>query len=97
MTLVELEQRVIDYLRSASIHAQAQARTHAPQALSLRHGRVCDRRRFGALQPRARSAALGRAAHVPTDTLRATALRRKEDDEMQRMDQLEQVWVWRCD
>ena len=94
MMLVELEQRVIDYLRSASIHAQVQARAHAPQALSLRHG-LCLRppplwRTATANAPR--SAGLRRAAHMPTDTLRATALRRKEDDEMQRMDQLEQVW-----
>ena len=52
----------------------------------------CNREREAQRWAAPRSAGPRRTAHMPTDTLRATALRRKEDDEMQRMDQLEQVW-----
>jgi hypothetical protein len=53
---------------------------------------LCNREREAQRWAAPRSAGPRRTAHMPTDTLRATALRRKEDDEMQRMDQLEQVW-----
>ena len=43
-------------------------RVHTHPGTCIRHGRVCDRRRFAA--PQTRTAALGRAAHMPTNTLR---------------------------
>jgi hypothetical protein len=81
------------------MHKCKRARTH-PRHFHYATARVCDRtalahcnREHEAQRWAAkRSAGPRRTAHMPTDTLRATALRRKEDDEMQRMDQLEQVW-----
>jgi hypothetical protein len=91
MTLVELEQRVIDYLRSASIHAQAQARAHTPR--HLHYGTAVSA--TAAASPHCKREREPRRWAAPRTCRRthcvATALRRKEDDEMQRMDQLEQV------
>jgi hypothetical protein len=81
------------------MHKRKRARTH-PRHFHYATACVCDRtalahcnrKREAQRWAAKRSAGPRRTAHMPTDTLRATALRRKEDDEMQRMDQLEQVW-----